>query len=131
MLGQVMLDTDEDIVRGRTIWGRVVIYSFETIFQIQIRAGRPAKLKCFAKRVVSPVLKHSDRRVVVLNARERVTCHGAESREPVIGKRKGIGRVEVIGAHILRANIGFEIRLRLVSGGNAWCRRKAVSRKYA
>ena len=100
------------------IWGRVVIYGFETIFQIQIRAARPAKLKYFAKRVLNPVLKHSDRRVVILNARERVACYRRKSREPVIGNRKGIGRVEVIGAHILRADICFEIRLRLVSGGN-------------
>ena len=68
--------------------------------------------------VLNPVFKHSDRRVVVLNARERVACYRRKSREPVIGQRKAIGRVEVIGAHIRWANIGFEIRLRLVIGGN-------------
>ena len=54
----------------------------------------------FRQTYLNPVLKHSDRRIVVLNARERVACYRRKSREPGIGKRKGIGRVEVIGAHI-------------------------------
>ena len=66
VFGQMMLDTSEGIMRDGTIRGRVVAYDFETIVQDQIRAARPAKLKYFAKRVVNPVLKHSDRRVVVL-----------------------------------------------------------------
>ena len=36
----------------------------------------------------------------------------------MIGKRKGIGRVEVIGAHIIpRANVGFKIELQLMVSG--------------
>ena len=55
--------------------------------------------------------------LVVLNARERVACYRRKSREPVIGQRKYRLCRNDWSAHFW-ADIGFEIRLRLVSGVN-------------
>jgi hypothetical protein len=48
----------------------------------------------------------------------KLTQRDTQSREPSISDRKNIDRVEMIGAHILRADIGLEIRLRFVGGVN-------------
>ena len=99
--------------------GRIVIYCLKAIFPNQIGAARQAKLKLLTKGVVDPVLRISDRSLSVLNAVERVACYHGKSRGPLISQRKNIGRVEVIGNHVLRAHIRPEIRLRLVGGENA------------
>ena len=81
-------------------------------------------MKLLAKGVVNPVLRIAERGLSVLNAVERVACYHGKSREPVISQRKNIGRVEVIGNHVLRAHIRPEIRRRLVSGEDAGVKRK-------
>src|SRR5438046_384753 len=119
-----MIDTREDEMSGGIHRGGIVIYSFKAIFPNQFRAARQAKLKLFAKGVLSPILKISDRGLSVLNAVELVACYHGKSREPVISQRKNIGRVEVIGNHVLRAHIRPEIWLRLVSGEDTGVKRK-------
>ena len=57
MLGQMMVETGEGIVRDGIIRGRVVICGLETIFQNQIRAARPAKLKMFRQTCSQPGLE--------------------------------------------------------------------------
>src|SRR6266852_4362082 len=114
-----MIDTRENEMSGGIGRGGIVIYHFKTIFADQIGAARQAKLKLLAKGVVDPVLRISDRGLSVLNTVKRVACYHGKSREPVISQRKNIGRVEVIGNHVLRAHIRPEIRRRLVSGENA------------
>src|SRR5260370_33929546 len=119
-----MIDTSEGIVSDGIDRACIVIYHLKTIFANQIRAAGQAKLKLLAERVIDSVLKCSDRRLIVLNAQERVACHRGKSQEPVISNRKNIARLEVSGAHVLRADIGFEIGLRLVTGVNAGVERK-------
>src|SRR6266853_698617 len=121
----MMVETSEDVVSDGIGRSGIVIYHFKTIFADQIGAARQAKLKLLAKGVVDPVLRISDRGLSVLNTVKRVACYHGKSREPVISQRKNIGRVEVIGNHILRSHIRAEIRLRLVSGEHAGVKRKS------
>src|SRR6266576_5722685 len=114
----MMIDTSEEELNGRIERGRVIIYDFKTIFPNQSRAARQAKLKLLAKGGLNPVLRPSDRRRSVLNAPDCVACYGGKSREPVIGNREDVIGVEVRRAHVLRANIGLEIGLGLVSAVN-------------
>ena len=114
-----MIDTSEEIVSSGIVRGGIVICYLVTIVADQIRPPRQAKLNRLAERVIDPVRSHSNRCIGVLNALEREICYRTKSREPLISDRKNIDRVEMIGAHVLRADIGFEIRLRLVSGVNA------------
>src|SRR6266566_2176581 len=116
----MMIDTSEGQMNDRIAVGdAIVIYRFKTIFANQTRAGRQAKSKLLAKRLLGPVRRCSNRRrLSVQNAIKRVACYRVKSREPVISKRKNIPRVEVRRAHVLRANIGLEIGLGLVSGVN-------------
>src|SRR4029453_7121296 len=111
-----MIDTSQGEMNDRiSVGGAIVIYRFKTIFANQIRAGRQAKSKLLAKRLLGPVRRCSDRRRLrVQNAIKRVACYRVKSRAPVISKRKNIPRVEVRSAHVLRANIGLEIGLCLV-----------------
>src|SRR5947209_20349231 len=120
-----MVDAREDEMSGGIGRGSIVSYCFKGIFPNQIGAARQAKLKLLAKGVVNPVLRIAERGLSVLNAVERVACYHGKSREPVISQRKNIGRVEVIGDHILRSHIRAEIRLRLVSGEHAGVKRKS------
>src|SRR5207244_9533961 len=55
----------------------------------------------------------------VLNALERVARYRAKSQQPMVSKRKKIDRIEKRADHVLRANIGLEIGLVLVSAINA------------
>src|SRR5207249_4772504 len=119
-----MVDTREDKMSGGIERGGIVVYCFKAIFSNQIGAARQAKLQLLAKRVVDPVLRISDRGLGVLNAVKRVACYQRKSRAPEISQRKNIGRVEVIGDHVLRAHIRSEIRLRLVSSEDAGVKRK-------
>src|SRR6266516_2395887 len=122
----MMIDTSEGEMNNRIVGGGIVIYRFKTIFANQIRAARQAKLKLLAKRLLGPVRRCSDRRrLSVQSAIKRVACYHGKSREPVISKRKNIPRVEVRSAHVLRANIGLEIGLGLVSGVNVSTEGKA------
>src|SRR5215475_12075502 len=122
-----MIDTREDEMSGGIGRGRIVINRFKTIFAHKNRATGEAKLKRFAKRVLSTVLRicrrrgrrSSGRRGKVLNALERVAGYGAKSQKPVVSKRKNIDRIEIRRAHVLRADIGSEIRFVLVSAVNA------------
>src|SRR5438876_4396570 len=124
-----MIDAGEDEVsRGIIGRGRIVIYRFKTIFAHKNRATGEAKLKLFAKRglsavlskrVLNTVLRISVGRGNVLNALERVARYRAKSQKPVVSKRKKIDRIEKRRAHVLRADIGLEIRLVLVSAVKA------------
>ena len=129
----MMIDTSEEIVSGGIVRGGIVICDLVAIVADQIRPPRQAKLNRLAKRVIDPVLKSFQSIASsVLDALERVACYRTQSREPLISDRKNIDRVEMIGAHVLRADIGFEIRLRLVSGVNAGVKgkpRRKVMRK--
>src|SRR6266404_2851169 len=129
-----MIDPGKDEVsRGIIGRGRIIIYRFKTIFAHKNRATGEAKLKCLAKRVLNTVLskrvlntvlRNSVRRGSVLNALERVACHQGKSQRPMISKRKNIHCVEERADHVLRANIGLEIGLVLVSAINAGVERK-------
>src|SRR6266576_4021794 len=123
-----MIDAGEDEVSRGIGRGGIVIDRFKTIFAHKKRAAGEAKLKRLAKsvlntvlskRVLNTVLRISGRRGKVLNALERVACHQGKSRRPMISKRKNIHCVEERADHVLRANIGLEIRLVLVSAENA------------
>src|SRR6266581_2161192 len=123
-----MIDAGEDGVSRGIGRGRIVLYRFKTIFAHKKRATGEAELKCLAKcvlktvlskRVLNTVLRISVRRGKVLNALERVACHQGKSRRPMISKRKNIHCVEERADHVLRANIGLEIGLVLVSAVNA------------
>src|SRR5436190_16846582 len=59
-----------------------------------------------------------------MDALERAACYRGKSQKPVVSKRKNIGRIEVSGAHVLRAHIGAKIGLRLVSSVNTGIKRK-------
>src|SRR5437016_11921201 len=128
MLGQIMIDAGEEEVSRGSGRGRIVINRFKTIFAHKNRATREAKLKLLAKRVLNTVLSRrvlntvlriSVRRGKVLNALERVAGYRAKSQKPVVSKRKNIDRIEKRRAHVLRADIGCEIRFVLVSAENA------------
>src|SRR5438876_4577366 len=128
MLGKIMIDAGEEEVSRRIGRGRIVINRFKTIFAHKNRATGEVKLKLLAKRVLntvlsrrvlSTVLRISIRRGSVLNALERVARYRAKSQKPVVSKRKNIHCVEERAAHVLRANIGLEIGLVLVSAINA------------
>src|SRR5215470_10318128 len=119
-----MVDTGEDEMTGRIGRGSIVSDRFKTIFSNQIGSARQAKLKLLAKGVVGPVLGISDRGLSVLDEVKRVACYHGKSRGPVISQRKNIGRIKVIGNHVLRAHIRAEIRLRLVSSEDAGVKRK-------
>src|SRR5437773_3693537 len=123
-----MIDAGEDEVSRGIGRGRIVINRFKTIFAYENRATGEVKLKLLAKpvlntvlskRALNTVLRISVRRGSVLNALERVAGYRAESRKPVVSKRKNIHCVEKRAAHVLRADIGFEIRFVLVSAVNA------------
>src|SRR4029077_20157172 len=123
-----MIDAGEEIVSGGIVRSGIVIYYFVTIFAHKNRATREAKLKRLAervlntvlrKRVLNTVLRISVRRGKVLNALERVAGYRAKSQKPVVSKRKNIHCVEERAAHVLRADIGFEIRFVLISAVNA------------
>src|SRR5437762_9314502 len=111
----MMIDAGEGVMSDRIARGGVVSSDFKTIFPNQIRPARQAIMKSLCKRIHEPVLRGL-RGLSVLNALEVVACDRGKSREPVISNRQNIVSVEVIGTHVLRANIGGEIRLRLVSG---------------
>src|SRR5882757_7382536 len=119
-----MIDPSEDGMSR----GGIVIDRLKTIFAHKNRATAEAKSKLLAKRVLNTVLSKrvlntvlriSVRRGKVLNALERVACHQGKSRRPMISKRKNIHCVEERADHVLRANIGLEIGLVLVSAVNA------------
>src|SRR5947208_968197 len=122
-----MIDTCENEVSRGIERGRIVINRFKTIFAHKNRATGEAKLKLLVKRVLNTVLGicgrrgrgSSGRRGGVKNALERVAGYRAKSQKPVVSKRKNIDRVEMIGAHILRADIGCETRFVLVSAVKA------------
>src|SRR5436305_8273121 len=122
-----MIDTCENEVSRGIERGRIVINRFKTIFAHKNRATGDAKLKLLVKRVLNTVLGicgrrgrgSSGRRGGVKNALERVAGYRAKSQKPVVSKRKNIDRVEMIGAHILRADIGCETRFVLVSAVKA------------
>src|SRR5881227_872791 len=123
-----MIDAGEDEVSRGIGRGRIVIYRFKTIFAHKNRATGEAKLKRLAKRVLNTVLRKrvlntvlriSVRRGKVLNALERVARYRAKSQQPVVSKRKNIHCVEERAAHVLRTDIGCEIRFVLVSAVNA------------
>src|SRR3984893_13885108 len=123
-----MIDSTEHEMSRGVGWGSVVINRFKTIFAHKNRATGEAKLKLLAKRVLNTVLSKrvlntvlriSARRGSVKNALERVACHQGKSRRPMISKRKNIHCVEERADHVLRANIGLEIGLVLVSAINA------------
>src|SRR5439155_25366618 len=88
------------------------------------RATGEVKLKLFAKCVLNTVLRISDRRGSVLNALERIAGYHTKSRKAVVSKRKKIDSIEKRRAHVLRADIGCEIRFVLVSAVNAGVERK-------
>src|SRR5947209_17095836 len=123
-----MIDADEDEVSRGIGRGGIVIDRFKTIFAHKNRAAGEAKLKLLAKRVLNTVLSKrilntvlriSVRRGSVINALERVARYRAKSRKPAVCKRKNIHCVEERAAHVLRGDIGFEIRFVLVSGVKA------------
>ena len=123
-----MIDSTQHEMSRGVVWGSVVINRFITIFAHKNRATGEAKLKFLAKRVLTTVLRKrvlkavlriSVRRGSVLNALERVARYRAKSQKPVVSKRKNIHCVEERAAHVLRANIGLEIGLVLVSAINA------------
>ena len=114
-----MIDTSEEIVSIGIDRSGIVICYLVTVVADQIRPPRQAKLNRLAESVIHPVLFRSDCCIGVLNALEREICYCAQPWEPSISHRKNIDRVEMIGAHILRADIGFEIRLRFLGGVNA------------
>src|SRR6266513_1307094 len=114
-----MMDAGEDEVSRGIERGRIVINRFKTIFAHKNRATGEVKLKLLAKRVLNTVLIISGRRGKVLNALERVAGYRAKSQKPVVSKRKNIDRIEKRRAHVLRADIGLEIGLVLVSAVNA------------
>src|SRR6266487_2588215 len=123
-----MIDAGEDEISRGIGRGGIVIYRFKTIFAHKNRATGEAKLKLLAKRVLNTVLSKrvlntglriSVRRRSVINALERVTRYRAKSQKPVVSKRKNIDRIEERAAHILRSDIGCEIRFVLVSAVNA------------
>src|SRR5947199_7289073 len=123
-----MIDAGEDEMSRGIGRGGIVIYRFKTISAHKNRATGEAKLKLLAKRVLNTVLSRrvldtvlriSVRRGKVLSALERVACHQGKSRRPIISKRKNIHCVEERADHVLRANIGLEIGLVLVSAVNA------------
>src|SRR5438876_4986435 len=127
MLGKIMIDAGEEEVSRGIGRGRIVINRFKTIFAHKNRATREAKLKLLAKRVLNTVLSKrvlntvlriSVRRGSVLYALEPVARYRAKSQKPVVSKRKNIHCVEERAAHVLRANIGCEIRFVLVSAVN-------------
>src|SRR5207244_6794040 len=100
-----MIDTRENEMTTGIGRGGIVSDCFKAIFPNELGAARQAKFKLLAKGVVDPVLRISDRGLRVLDAVERVACYQRQSREPVISQRKNIGRIEVIGNHVLRAHI--------------------------
>src|SRR5262245_5592932 len=123
-----MIDAREDVVSRGIRRGGIVIYRFKTIFAHNNRATGEAKSKLLAKRVLTTVLSRrvlntvlriSVRRGSVLNAFEPVARYRAKSQKPVVSKRKNIDRIEIRRAHVLRADIGCEIRFVLVSAVNA------------
>src|ERR1700730_569810 len=123
-----MIDPSQDEMSRGVGRGSVVSNRFKTIFAHKNRATGEAKLKFLAKRVLNTVLSKrvlntvlgiSVRRGSVKNALEGVACHQGKSRRPLISKRKNIHCVEEISAHVLRANIGLEIGLVLVSAVKA------------
>src|SRR2546430_947397 len=133
MLGKIMIDAGEEEVSRGIGRGRIVINRFKTIFAHKNRATREAKLKLLAKRglntvlskrVLNTVLRISGRRGSVINALERVADYRGKSQKPMISKRKNIDRIEERAAHVLRADIGCEIRFVLVSAVNAGVERK-------
>src|SRR5438094_5175239 len=123
-----MIGAGEDEVSRGIERGRIVINRFKTIFAHKNRATGEVKLKLLAKRVLNTVLirrvlntvlRISGRRGKVLNALERVAGYRAKSQKPVVSKRKNIDRIEKRRAHVLRADIGLEIGLVLVSAVKA------------
>src|SRR5438876_4868229 len=122
-----MIDAGEDEMSRGIGRGGIVIYRFKTISAHKNCATGEAKLKLLAKRVLNTVLSKrvlntglriSVRRGKVLNALERVACYHGKSRRPAVSKRKNIHCVEERADHVLRANIGLEIGLVLVSAIN-------------
>src|SRR5947207_10924730 len=123
-----MIDAGEDEVSRGIERGRIVIYRLKTIFAHKNRATGEAKLKLLAKRVLNTVLSKrvlntvlriSVGRGKVLNALERVAGYRAKSQKPVVSKRNKIDDIEKRRAHVLRDDIGCEIRFVLVSAVNA------------
>src|SRR5262249_15897818 len=123
-----MIDAREDVVSRGIRRGGIVIYRFKTIFAHKNRATGEAKSKLLAKRVLttvlsgrvlSTVLRISVRRGSVLNALEPVARYRAKSQKPVVSKRKNIHCVEERAAHVLRSDIGCEIRFVLLRAVNA------------
>src|SRR4029077_6181243 len=123
-----MVDAGEDEVSRGIERGRIVIYRFKTIFAHKNRATGEVKLKFLAKRVLNTVLirrvlntvlRISVRRGSEIHALERVARYRAKSQKPVVSKCKNIHCVEERAAHVLRADIGCEIRFVLVSAVNA------------
>ena len=57
MLGQMMIDTSEEIVSSGIVRSGIVICYLVTIVADQIRPARQAKLNRLAERVIDPVLK--------------------------------------------------------------------------
>src|SRR5215472_2872535 len=122
-----MIDAREDVVSRGIRRGGIVIYRFKTIFAHKNCATGEAKSKLLAKRVLNTVLRScgrrgrrsSSRRGGVKNALEPVARYRAKSQKPVVSKRKNIDRIEIRRAHVLRADIGCEIRFVLVSAVNA------------
>src|SRR4029078_7796785 len=130
-----MIDAGEYGVRRGIGRRGIVIDRFKTIFAHKNCATGEAKLKCLAKRVLNTVLSKrvlntvlriSVRRGKVLNALERVTCHQGKSRSPMISKRKNVDVGEERADHVLRANIGLEIWLVLVSAVKAGVEGKPI-----
>src|SRR5436190_17537209 len=123
-----MIDASEDEVSRRIERGGVVIYGLKAIFAHKNRTTCEAKLKSLAKRVLNAVLgKRVLKNVLriyvgrgkVLNALKRVARYRAKSQEPLVSKGKNIDRIEIGRAHILRPDIGGEIRFVLVTTVNA------------
>ena len=62
VLGQMMVETSEEVVSRGIGRGGIVIYHFKTVFADQIRAACQVELKLLAKRILNSVLRVSDRR---------------------------------------------------------------------
>src|SRR5439155_15803490 len=102
----MMIDTTEKIMSIGINRSGIVIRYLVSVVADKIRTPRQAKLNRLAERAIHPVLLSSNLRAGVLNALERVTCYRTQSWQPLISDRKNIDRVEMIGADVLRADIG-------------------------